>query len=200
MIGGRLRQWWRDIAETDARGLALRLWHLGWMTGVWVLLWGTISWANVLAGAAVALGVSIMLPLPRVDVEGRIHLWSLLKLIALFLVLLVQSSVQLVRLALRPGPPVQSAVLRAKVEIRSDLVLTLMVDFLNLIPGTMVLEIDQQRRLLYVHVLDVGSESAVRSFYRETALVERLFVSAFERPAEWHASPHHEPSIIEEKS
>ena len=49
-------------------------------------------------------------------------------------------------------------------------------------------EIDQKRRLIYVHVLDVGTEKAVESFYRQVKTVERLMVSAFERDADWRPS------------
>ena len=51
--------------------------------------------------------------------------------------------------------------LRAHLAIKSDLVLALAVNIINLIPGSIVLEIDQTRRLIYVHVIDVGSERAV---------------------------------------
>ncbi len=51
--------------------------------------------------------------------------------------------------------------LRARLAIKSDLVLALAVNIITLIPGSIVLEIDQERRLIYVHVIDVGSEKAV---------------------------------------
>ncbi|ESV58386.1 na+/H+ ion antiporter subunit [Mycobacteroides abscessus MAB_082312_2258] len=53
-------------------------------------------------------------------------------------------------------------------------------------PGSVVLEIDQERRLAYVHVLDVGSPKAVASFYAQLRQLERLFISAFERDVDWH--------------
>ena len=49
-----------------------------------------------------------------------------------------------------------------------------------------MLEIDQERRLIYVHVIDVGSEPRRRpGFYRQIAQMERLLVSTFERDADW---------------
>ena len=56
---------------------------------------------------------------------------------------------------------------------------------MNLTPGTIVLEIDQTRRLVYVHVLDVGSRRAVDRFYHQVAKLERLLVASFERESEW---------------
>jgi multicomponent Na+:H+ antiporter subunit E len=74
------------------------------------------------------------------------------------------------------------------VAVKSDLVLVLAVNIINLIPGSIVLEIDQARRMLYVHVIDVGSERAVSRFYSQVAEVERLLVSTFERVADWRPS------------
>ena len=80
---------------------------------------------------------------------------------------------------------------RVRVAIKSDMVLTLAVDYLNLVPGTMVLEIDHRRRMLYVHVFDVRSDKKVRQFYKQVSFVERMFIKAFERDSEWHPSPYH---------
>jgi len=101
---------------------------------------------------------------------------------------LVVSSTQVAWLALRPGPPPLSAVLRARLALKSDLVLALAVNIMNLTPGTIVLEIDQTRRLVYVHVLDVGSQRSVDRFYQQVTKLERLLVSSFERESEWQSA------------
>ena len=101
---------------------------------------------------------------------------------------LVLSSVQVAWLAIKPGPPPTSAVLRAHMAIKSDLVLALAVNILTVIPGSMVLEVEQERRLLYVHVIDVGNEKAVARFYRQVEQMERLLVATFERDADWKPS------------
>jgi multicomponent Na+:H+ antiporter subunit E len=170
------------------RRIALRAWVLCWLMLVWILLWGTVSAANILSGLAIALLITLLLPLPAVPVEGRLHPLSLLRLIVTVFYYLALSSVQVAWLAVKPGPPPLSAVLRAHVAVKSDLVLALAVNIFNLIPGSIVLEIDQARRMLYMHVIDVGSERAVNRFYRQVAQVERLLVSAFEREADWRPS------------
>jgi multicomponent Na+:H+ antiporter subunit E len=170
----------------------LRAWVLCWLTLVWMLLWGNVSAANVLSGLAVALVITLLLPLPPVAIEGRLHPLSLLRLVALVSYYLVLSSLQLAWLAIRPGPPPRTAVLRAHLAIKSDLVLALAVNVINLIPGTIVLEIDQTRRMVYIHVIDVGSEKSVQRFYRQVADVERLLIASFERDADWRPSAERE--------
>ena len=170
------------------RKILLRAWVLCWLILVWMLLWGNVSPANALSGLAVALVITLLLPLPAVPIEGRLHPISLLRLAVLIGYYLVLSSVQVAWLAIKPGPPPRSAVLRAHVAIKSDLVLALTVNVLNLIPGGIVLEIDQTRRLIYVHVIDAGSDKSVKRFYRQVADVERLMIASFERDADWQPS------------
>ena len=87
---------------------------------------------------------------------------------------------QVAWLAIKPGPPPRSAVLRAHLALKSDLVLALAVNVINLTPGTIVLEIDQTRRMIYVHVIDAGSDRSVSRFYHQVAEVERLMIASFE--------------------
>jgi multicomponent Na+:H+ antiporter subunit E len=174
------------------RWVLLRAWLLCWLVLVWVLLWGNISAANILSGLAVALVVTLLLPLPAVPVEGRLHPLSLLRLAVTVGYYLVLSSVQVAWLAIKPGPPPLTAVLRAHLALKSDLVLALAVNIFNLIPGSIVLEIDQTRRILYLHVIDVGTERAVNRFYRQVSRVEQLLVAAFERETDWRPSTNKE--------
>lgn len=153
---------------------------LCWLTTVWVLLWGSVTAANVLGGLAVALLITVLLPLPSVPVQGRLNVLALPRLVIKVAYYLVLSSIQMAWLALRPGPPPLAAVLRAHLNLKSDLTLALAVNIINLIPGSIVIEIDPERRLIYVHVLDVGSDRAVQRFHHQIAEVERLMIATFE--------------------
>jgi multicomponent Na+:H+ antiporter subunit E len=175
------------------RKIALRAWLICWLILVWVLLWGTASAANILSGFVIALLITWLLPLPVVPVEGKVHPLSLLRLLCTVVYYLFVSSVQVAWLAIKPGPPPLSAVMRAHLAVKSDLVLALAVNIFNLIPGSIVLEIDQTRRMLYMHVLDVGSDRAVDRFHRQVAVVQRLLVAAFERDEDWR------PAVREER-
>jgi multicomponent Na+:H+ antiporter subunit E len=174
------------------RQILLRAWVLCWLVLVWILLWGTFSAANILSGLLVAMVITLLLPLPAVPVEGKVHPLSLMRLIVTVGYYLVLSSVQVALLAVKPGPPPLSAVLRARLAIKSDLVLALAVNIFNLIPGSIVLEIDQARRMLYMHVINVGNERAVSGFYRQVAVVERLLVASFERESDWRPAANKE--------
>ncbi|MFI5780975.1 Na+/H+ antiporter subunit E [Nocardia sp. NPDC051570] len=164
----------------------VRIGVLLWLAIVYTALWGEVTVANVLAGLAIGALVMLALPLPRVPIHGRVHPLSLLELTAVSGYYALESSLQIAWFAVRPAGAPVSGVLRVRLEIRSDLVLVLCADLLNLIPGTMVLELDRQSHTVWVHVLDVGSEAAVDKFYRTTRRLEQLLIRSFERPGEWH--------------
>jgi multicomponent Na+:H+ antiporter subunit E len=174
------------------RRIAVRFGVLCWLILVWNLLWGSVTAANILSGAAVALVVTLLLPLPEVPVEGLVHPFSLLRLALLIGRDLVLSSLQVAWLAIRPGHAPLSAVLRVRMAVKSDLVLALAANIITLTPGSIVLEIDQERRLIYMHVIDVGSDRALNRFYRQMSSLERLLVKTFERDSEWRSAADRE--------
>ena len=104
---------------------------------------------------------------------------------------LFKSSVEVGWLAIRPAQTTAERGAAGPTRHQVGLVLTLAVDYLNLVPGTMVVEIDHSRRLLYVHLIDASSPEKVKAFHKQVETVERLFIRAFERDSEWHASPYH---------
>ncbi|WP_067478142.1 Na+/H+ antiporter subunit E [Nocardia amamiensis] len=178
------------------RDTVVRIAILVWLTLVWIALWGDLSVANLLGGLVVATLIMVALPLPRVPVAGRLRLLPLIELLVVSAYYALESSLQVAWFAIRPAPTPVSGVLRVYSGTRSDLVLVLWADLLNLIPGTMVLEIDRRRCVVYVHVLDVGSEAAVDKFYRTTRRLERLLIEGLERPTGWpFARPTSPPEV-----
>jgi multicomponent Na+:H+ antiporter subunit E len=177
-----VRRWIPDRATSVRIGILL------WLTAIWMTLWSDLSIGNLLAGLGVGTIIMLTLPLPRVPVSGRLHPLSLAELIVVSSYYALESSFQIAWFAIRPARPPVSGVLRVNLTMKSDLVLVLCVDLLNLIPGTMVLEIDRQRCVVYVHVLDVSSDAAVAKFYKTTRRLERLLISSFERPTEWRSA------------
>ncbi|WP_149361791.1 Na+/H+ antiporter subunit E [Lolliginicoccus suaedae] len=167
------------------RDLVRKLAATAWLAAIWVLLWGDLAPGTILAGILVGLGVVYLLPLPRIPIGGTFHPLSFIILNLVIAGLLVRATIEVSWLVLKPGAPPRSAILKRRVGIRSDLVLTLLVDALSLIPGSLVVQVDKVQRVVFVHVLDVRDKKAVTKFHRDTDLLEKWFVRAFERPDEW---------------
>ena len=92
----------------------------GWLTLVWVLLWGSPSPANVLGGAAVATVLLVLLPLPSVSSPGIVRPAALVRFVGFFAVDLVRSSLQVAALVLRPRLQLRQAVIAVPARVASS--------------------------------------------------------------------------------
>lgn len=155
-----------------------------WLTVVWVLLWGDLSVANVLAGAAIALGVTLGLRMSPVDFHGRVRPWGVVRLFVRFALDLVRASFEVAVLALRPHRMPHGAVIGVQLRSHSDLYLTMTAELCSLVPGSLVVEAHRLTGRLYLHVLDVetagGVEAARQAVLDQEERVLRAFASDVE--------------------
>lgn len=157
---------------------------LGWLVLVWILLWGTWSWANLLSGALVAVLVTWLLPLPPVVEHARFRPLAVLVFVGYFLKDLAFSSAQVSWEAIRPGGPVRSAIIEVQLRTDSDLLATIISETLTLVPGSLVLDVDRERDVLLMHVLPVRDRAGLERQRASVLDVEERVVRAFGSRAE----------------
>jgi multicomponent Na+:H+ antiporter subunit E len=157
---------------------------LAWLVLVWMLLWGTWSWANVISGAVVALAVTVLLPLPPVVGGLHVHPRALLVFLGTFSVDLVRSAALVAWQTVRPRGIGRSAIIEVQLRTDSDLLLTILSEAVTLVPGSMVIDMDREHRVLAIHVLHVQDEADVErrraAVLAEEERVVRTFGSADE--------------------
>ncbi|MEV0154717.1 Na+/H+ antiporter subunit E [Micromonospora sp. NPDC050686] len=145
---------------------------------MWVLLWGTLSWANVITGLVIAAVLLVVFPLPPVTFAGRIRPVGLLRFVLRFLRDLVVASVQIAWLAVRFGDPPRGAIIAVPLRVNSDLNLTLTAEALSLVPGSLILEADRGTGTLYVHVLGLRTLEEVERFRGGVLDLEARIIAA----------------------
>ena len=150
-----------------------------WLVLVWILLWGTWSWANLLSGLTVALAVMLLLPLPPVAGGARVRPLGLVRFVGRFLFDVVVSGAQVAWLALRPGGGHQGAIVRVQLRVDSDLLLTVVAETISLVPGSLVLDLDREERLISIHLLHVRDLADVERLKAEVLATEDRVVRAF---------------------
>jgi multicomponent Na+:H+ antiporter subunit E len=154
------------------------------LTLIWVLLWGTFSALSLVGGVIIAAIVLTVFPLPPVTYAGRVHPLGVLRFTVRFAADMVVASAQVVALAFRFGRPPQSAVIAVSLRVPSDLGLTLTAEALSLVPGSLIVEVDREHGILYVHVLNVTGAEDTERFRLEVLALERRIVDAFGSPSE----------------
>jgi multicomponent Na+:H+ antiporter subunit E len=152
---------------------------VAWLSAVWVGLWGSLTVANVLGGVVVAVVLLVLLPLPAVASRNVVRPLGVLRFVAYFAVDLVRASVQVLVLVLRPRGELRQAVVAIQAVGTSDQLLTLLANAISLTPGTLTLEVDRPRRVLYVHLLQLDADrDAVERVRRDILRLERLAIEA----------------------
>ncbi|MGY1679606.1 Na+/H+ antiporter subunit E [Geodermatophilus sp. SYSU D01176] len=151
----------------------------GWLVLVWMLLWGTWSWANLLSGLLVALAVLTLLPLPHVVGGTRVRPVPLLVFLGHFVLDLFSSGAEVAWQAVRPGGVRRTAIVRVQLRADSDLLLTMVAEATSLVPGSLVLDLDREQRLMTLHLLPVRDHEDVQRKKAHVLVVERRLVQAF---------------------
>lgn len=157
---------------------------LVWLAAVWMLLWGDLSWDNLLGGLVVGVAVLVFFPLPPVTFGGRVRPGALLVLAVTFAGELVSASVHVAAVAVRPGYRPRGAIIAVPLRVRTDLNLALTAEVISLVPGTLILDMDRDRGVLYVHVLDVRGPDDLTGSRERIRAVERRVVRAVGSPEE----------------
>ncbi|MFG3713549.1 Na+/H+ antiporter subunit E [Micromonospora sp. NPDC047730] len=157
---------------------------LGWLVLVWSLLWGKFSWGNLVGGVLVAGAVLLFFPLPPVTFGGRLRPGPLLVFLVRFVGELVSASLHVARIAVQPGYRPRGAIIAVRLRVRTDLNLALTAEAVSLVPGTLIVEVDRDAGVLYVHVLDVHGPQDLTDSRERILAVERRIVRAVGSTAE----------------
>ena len=150
-----------DSHASHARHIWAQLPFFAWLIALWMLLWGQFTWLAFFSGLVVALVVTRVFRLPPVDLSGRLNPWYGLVFVTTFLAALVRGSLlvawQVLDLRRQPGVAVIAVHLRTD----DDLIMSHTAVTASLIPGSIILEADRDRRVLYLHVIGVRKEADV---------------------------------------
>ena len=149
-----------------------------WLAVIWVLLWGTFSWANLVNGVVVAVLLCLAFPLPPADLGLRLHPWGILKLLLYLLWDMWISGVRVTK-QIFVDYPHHAAVLAIPLRCRSELMLTATAVAVSNVPGGSVIELRRATATLFVHVLDADDPKALETARRSVWRTEELTVRAF---------------------
>lgn len=167
---------------SPATSFAVAVWRqlpfFVWLIALWMLLWGQFTVLAALTGLIVAVFVTRIFRLPPVELSGRVNLWYGLVFIVTFFGALVRGSLlvawQTLDLWRYPG----TAIVAVQLRTDDDLILAHVGVTASLIPGSLIVDIDRDRRILYLHVLGVSSDADVEKQRRAVQLWEARIVRA----------------------
>lgn len=168
------------MPDFSARKLRQSLMHqlplVLWLVVLWTLLWGSVSWLTVITGLIIAMAVMRVFYLPPVQLSGRLNLWWAIVFVFTFHYDVIRGSLQVAGLALRPRHKPRSAVIAVQLHSKSDLIMLLVSINISLVPGSLVIEADRYRSVLYVHALAIENDDDLEAAKQTVLKAERRIV------------------------
>lgn len=121
---------------------------------VWLMLVGELTVSSVVFAVLVAWLVLWLFPMPPLFSTVRIHPVGMARLVGKFLYDLVTASAWVAWLSVRPRPIGRGALIDITLRLDDDLRRTIVAELTSLVPGTVVIELDQATSIMTMHVLD----------------------------------------------
>ena len=176
-----------DARRRIMRDILLQLPFMIWLVLLWMLLWHQFTPLAIVTGILVAIFVTRVFRLPTVELVGRVNVWHSLVFIVLFLGAVVMGAIsvtiQVFDLRRQPG----AAIIAIPLRYADDILTTHVAVTASLIPGSLVVESDRDRRILYLHVIGVRTRADVDRFREGVLAWERRIVRAVGTPEQYRA-------------
>lgn len=145
---------------------------------LWCLLWGSFSMLTILTGIVIGVAVSVLFYLPSVELTGRINPIRVVVFFSVLLWDIVRASATIAWLAMSPSYRPSNAIVGIELHTRSDLIMSFTATSISIVPGSIVVDLDRNASILYVHVIDVRDDADIARFVAEVIRTERRLILA----------------------
>ena len=147
--------------------------------GVWLAVSGSVTPANILFGlivSALALGL-IRHQIPKGG-RHRLRPVRVLSLLLLFFKELALSAWKVAVMVTRPKLDVQPGIFAYPLRLPTDFEITLLANLITLTPGTLSVDVSEDKTTLYVHAIDCSNIEAAKNDIRNG--FEKKIMEAFQ--------------------
>lgn len=144
--------------------------------------WGAVSGSFSLAnlGFGFVLGsIALWVIRGQVDTQGYFsYTRKIVGLILLFLYELIMSALKVAVTVLRPNMEVKPGIFAYPLKVETDGQITLLANMITLTPGTLSVDVSEDRKTLYVHAIDASDVEGTKADIAEG--FERKIIEAFQ--------------------
>ncbi|KZE36503.1 cation:proton antiporter [Bhargavaea cecembensis] len=130
----------------------------------WMFILNSFDASTFIIGWLLGL---LLLTMMRRFFKGPLYtrrIWAIIKLTLLFLKELWLANIQVFMLVIKPKLDIQPAIFRYQTKLTNDWEITLLSALITLTPGTVVMNVSEDKKMLYVHAIHIDDvEEAVTS-------------------------------------
>ncbi|MAM09549.1 MAG: Na+/H+ antiporter subunit E [Rhizobiaceae bacterium] len=133
----------------------------------WVAVTGSASLHNLIFGFVIG---AISVGLVRHQVGGAGYFSRakrLFKLLMLFLYELMASAWSVAKLVCAPRMNLQPGIFRYELTLQKDFEIVLLANMITLTPGTLTVDVSDDKKYLYIHAIDCADPDAIRKSIAE---------------------------------
>lgn len=129
---------------------------------VWVAISGSYSIPNLVFGFVIGWVVLFLVRDQLQTTKAVIRPVALILLIALFVKELILSAFRVARLVLSPRMDIKPGIFAYPLRVDRDFEITLLANLITLTPGTLSVDVSDDRRTLFVHGMDCSDPDQAR--------------------------------------
>lgn len=122
---------------------------------VWMFLSHSYNPTSFIIGFL--LGMLILLGFRRFF-QTRFYLarvWSIIKLFCIFIRELILSNIAVLKVVLKPKLDMKPGIFALETELQSEWEITILANLITLTPGTLVIDVSEDNKILYVHAMNL---------------------------------------------
>jgi multicomponent Na+:H+ antiporter subunit E len=151
---------------------------------VWALLTWPIDIQHVIVGIVVVAFISFLTGdlftrRPHHFSHIKRYLWFLYY-IPMFLWECLKANIDVMLRVLDPGLPINPGIVKVKTGLKSDTGLTFLANSITLTPGTLCVDIDVEKGILYIHWIDVKNQDIDKATQEIAGKFENILKRIFE--------------------
>ena len=150
---------------------------------VWVLITFSLDPQHLIVGFFVALLVSFLtgdffVSRPHLFKHFERYSWFLYY-VPVFLWQCLKANIDVAYRVIHPAKPIKPGIVKVKTSLKSDTALTFLANSITLTPGTLTVDIDKEKGILYIHWICVQTkdieEATAQIVYRFEKILKRIF-------------------------
>ncbi|EIM78111.1 putative monovalent cation/H+ antiporter subunit E [Nitritalea halalkaliphila LW7] len=127
---------------------------------IWVAITGTFSVENFLFGFLLAFGLLWIVSTDRQENAYFLRGPKIIAFIFFFLKELIKANIEVAYDVITPKHYMQPGIIQIPLDAKTDLEITLLANLITLTPGTLSLDVSEDKKVLYVHAMYVKDREA----------------------------------------
>lgn len=136
------------------------------IAGVWALLQDVPTWQDVVIGYFIGL-VVLHFTVGRLDEALYTRrVFAAIKLIVVFLAEVVRGGVRVSYLLLHPRLPISPGIIAVPLDVKSNEAITVFAGMITMAPGSISVELSDDREYLFVHALEAGDPHKAADYFK----------------------------------